>query len=150
GPGDSATARDRDHASTAGPRRGQRANPAAGLSEALRDRDQRSFRVALVADAFVNPAPGRLDAIAVLLDAEWGAIQLPADTYPPAVAAPLLEQVAEQTEEFHRRGYDVVLIGDRPGLAEALAAAGMPALDQINPADARELRSFLQARPRPR
>jgi len=116
----------------------------------LRDRDQRSFRVALVADALVNPAPGRLDAIAVLLDAEWGAIQLPADTYPPAVAAPLLEQVAEQTEEFHRRGYDLVVIGRREGLTEALAAAGVPALDQINPADARELRSFLQARPRPR
>jgi len=116
----------------------------------LRDRDQRSFRVALVADAFVNPAPGRLDAIAVLLEADWGAIQLPADRYAPEVAGPLLEQVAEQTEEFYRRGYDVVVIGDCPGLAEALAAAGMPALDQIHPADARELRSFLQARPRPR
>ncbi len=116
----------------------------------MRDRDQRSFRVALVADAFVNPAPGRLDAIAVLLEADWGAIQLPADRYPPEVAGPLLEQVAEQTEEFYRRGYDLVVIGRRQGLAEALATAGVPALDQINPADARELRSFLQARPRPR
>jgi hypothetical protein len=116
----------------------------------LRDSDQRSFRVALVADAFVNPAPGTLDAIAVLLDADWGAIQLPSAVYPPAVAAPLLEQVAEQTEEFHRRGYDVVVIGGHEGLAEALAAVGVPQPDQIDPASAEELRGFLRMRPRPR
>ncbi len=116
----------------------------------MRDKDQRSFRVALVADAFVNPAPGTLDAIAVLLDSDWGAIQLPAANYPPQVAAALLEQVAEQTEEFHRRGYDLVVIGDREGLAEALAAVGVPRPDQIDPATANQLRDFLQSRPRPR
>jgi hypothetical protein len=116
----------------------------------LRDTDQRSFRVALVADAFVNPTPGSLDAIAVLLDADWGVIQLPDANYPIKVAAPLLEQVAEQTEEFHRRGYDVVVIGRREGLAEALTRVGLPQPDHIDPSSAEELRDFLAARPKPR
>ena len=116
----------------------------------MRDSDQRSFRVALVADGFVNPAPGRLDAIAALLDTGWGAIQLPADSYPREVAAPLLDLVAEQTEEFHRRGYDLVVIGSRAGLAEALEAVGVPQLDEIDPSSAEELRDFLQRRPLPR
>jgi hypothetical protein len=106
--------------------------------------------VALVADTFVNPGSGTLDAIAVLLEADWGAIQLPAASYPREIAAPLLELVAEQTEEFHRRGYDVVVIGRRNGLAEALKAAGVPPPDQIDPSSAKELRDFLQARPLPR
>jgi len=116
----------------------------------LRDRDQRSFRVALVADRLVNPAPGGLDAIAVLLETDWGAIQLPPDSYPPEIAAPMLEQVAEQAEEFDRRGYDLVLIGRRPGLAEALAALGVPLPDGIDPATDEALRAFLKTRPRPR
>ena len=114
------------------------------------ERDRRSFRVALVADRFVNPSPGRLDAIAVLLDADWGAIQLPADGYPEEVATPLLEQVAEQTEEFHRRGYDIVVIGGRAGLDDALASVGMPRPDRIDAETAEELRDFLRRRPLPR
>lgn len=116
----------------------------------MRDRDERSFRVALVADRFVNPPLGGLDAIGVLLETDWGAIQLPPDSYPQEVATPLLEQVAEQTEEFHRRGYDLVLIGGRPGLAEALTNLGVPVPDRIDPATDQELRAFLQRRPRPR
>jgi hypothetical protein len=112
-------------------------------------RDRRSYRVALVADRYLNPAKGQLDAVPILLEAEWGAIQLPADGYPLAVAAPLLEQVAEQVEEFHRRGYDTVVIGRREGLDEALAAVGVPHLDRIEPASARALRSFLSRRPTP-
>jgi hypothetical protein len=111
--------------------------------------DRRSFRVALVADRYVNPRPGWLDAIAVLIDAGWGTIQLPADAYPKEVAAPLLEQVAEHAEEFHRRGYDLVLIGDRAGLDEALAAIGIPRPDRIQPKSADELRAFLGRRPPP-
>ena len=86
--------------------------------------DERSFRVALVADRFVNPAPGGLDGLAVLAAAGWGVMQLPDDAYPAEVARPLLAQVAEQLEEFSRHGYAFVLIGERAGLAEALAAAG--------------------------
>ena len=113
-------------------------------------RDKRSFRVALVADRYLNPPARGLDVIPILLEADWGVIQLPADVYPRAVAGALLEQVAEQTEEFHRHGYDVVVIGRRAGLKEALAAAGVPRLDQLDPVNARALRSFLLGRPSPR
>jgi hypothetical protein len=114
------------------------------------DEDRRSFRVALVADRYVNPRNGGLDAIAVLIDADWGAIQLPADSYRREVAGPLLEQVAEQAEEFDRRGYDLVMIGSRAGLVRALGAAGVSRLDRIDPSSARELRAFLRKRPAPR
>ena len=112
-------------------------------------RDRRSYRVALVADRYLNPPKGGLDAVPILLEAEWGAMQLPADDYTSAVARPLLEQVAEQVEEFHRRGYDTVIIGRREGLDEALEAAGVPRLDRIEPANARALRGFLSRRKPP-
>jgi hypothetical protein len=115
----------------------------------VRPRDRRSYRVALVADRYLNPRAGRLDAVPILLTADWGAIQLPADDYPSSVAAPLLEQVAEQVEEFHRRGYDTVVIGARDGLDEALEAVGLPHLDRIEPATARALQAFLSRRPLP-
>jgi hypothetical protein len=112
-------------------------------------RDRRSYRVALVADRYLNPPKGGLDAVPILLEAEWGAMQLPADDYTSAVARPLLEQVAEQVEEFHRRGYDTVIIGRREGLDEALEAVGVPRLDRIEPANARALRGFLSRRKPP-
>jgi hypothetical protein len=115
----------------------------------VRTRDRRSFRVALVADRFLNPPPRGLDAIPILLEADWGVIQLPADAYPLEVARPLLDQVVEQAEEFHRRGYDVVVIGRRAGLDEALASAGLPQFDQVDPATARALNTFLRKRPKP-
>ena len=54
-------------------------------------RDARSFRVALVADQFVNPPPGGIDGIAAAAQAGWGVVQLPADDYPAAgrAAAPV-------------------------------------------------------------
>jgi hypothetical protein len=112
--------------------------------------DRRSFRVALVADRFLNPPKRGLDAIPILLEAGWGVIQLPADVYPPKVARPLLEQVAEQAEEFHRRGYDVVVIGSRTGLDRVLAGVGLPKFDRVDPATARTLRAFLRKRPAPK
>jgi hypothetical protein len=115
----------------------------------VRTRDRRSFRVALVADRFLNPPRRGLDAIPILLEAEWGVIQLPADDYPSEVTRPLLEQVAEQAEEFHRHGYDVVVIGRRAGLDEALASVGLPQFDRIDPATARALHTFLRKRPQP-
>jgi len=111
--------------------------------------DERSFRIALVADRYVNPPPGGLDALAVLAKAGWGAMQLPADDYPADVAARVLAEVTEQAEEFSRHGYDLVLVGDRDGLAEALAAAGLGVPDQIAPTGAAELLGFLNARPAP-
>jgi hypothetical protein len=116
----------------------------------VRTRDRRSFRVALVADRFLNPPRRGLDVIPILLEAGWGVIQLPAEDYPPEVALALLEQVAEQAEEFHRRGYDIVVIGGRAGLNEALARVGVPQVDRVDPVTARALQTFLRKRPIPK
>src|SRR5439155_11293052 len=67
--------------------------------------DERGFRVALIADELVNPPEGGIDGLALLEEQDWGAIQLPSAEYEPAVAGPLLEQVAEQADEFARHGY---------------------------------------------
>ena len=109
------------------------------------DSDERGFRVALVADELVNPAPGGVDVLAVLEHSGWGAIQLPPVWYPDDVAAPLLNQVAEHVDEFARHGYKVVLIGARAGLTEALAALRLEVPDAIVPDNASELQAFLSA-----
>jgi hypothetical protein len=111
------------------------------------DIDERGSRIALVADELVNPAADGVDALAVLHDEDWGVIQLPPAWYPADVAAPLLEQIAEHVEEFARHGYQLVLIGQRAGLEDALAHAGLDVPDALLPANADALRAFLQARP---
>jgi|SRR5579859_1916309 len=112
-------------------------------------RDERSFRVALVADFYVNPPPGGVDGIAAAAEAGWGVMQLPADDYPAAVTERLLFEVAEQVEEFSRHGYDLVVVGRRDGLAEALARVGLALPDAITPASFVALREFLDSRPSP-
>jgi len=112
--------------------------------------DERSFRIMLAADRYVNPPPGGLDAVAVAEQTGWGVMQLPADDYPPEVAGPLLAEVAEQMEEFARHGYGFVLVGQRAGLPEALAQAGIPLPDGITPGTATQLAEFLAAQPAPR
>ena len=109
--------------------------------------DERGLRIALVASELVNPPDGGVDALAILAEAGWGVIQLPAAWYPDDVAAPLLEHVAEEADEFARHGYDVVQVGDRAGLAEALARLGVAAPPAITPSDAGELHAFLASRP---
>ena len=111
--------------------------------------DERSYRVALVVDRYVNPGPGQFDGLAVLAAAGWGVMQLPDDAYPADVAGPLLAEVAEQAEEFSRKGYGLVLVGERDGLAEALARVGVAVPDRVTPASAAELSEFLAARPAP-
>jgi hypothetical protein len=105
--------------------------------------DERGFRVALIADELVNPRDGGVDGLAVLEQSGWGAVQLPSADYPDAVAGPLLEQVAEQAEEFARHGYVLVIVGRRDGLAEALAGYGITALPALEPTSAEELERFL-------
>jgi hypothetical protein len=107
------------------------------------DADARGFKIALVQGELVNPAAGGLDALALLEQAGWGAIQLPAADYPDEVAAPLLEQAAEQAEEFARNGYRLALIGRRRGLAAALALYGLAAPPAIEPESAQQLHDFL-------
>jgi hypothetical protein len=113
-------------------------------------RDERSYRVALVADRYVNPAPGQLDGLAVLAAAGWGVMQLPDDGYPPNVARQLLAGIAEQVEEFSRHGYAFALVGERDGLAETLAEVGVAVPASIVPATAAELSEFLAALPAPK
>jgi hypothetical protein len=112
--------------------------------------DARSFRIALVADRYVNPPSGGLDAVAVAAQTGWGVMQLPADDYPPEVAEPLLAEVAEQMEEFSRHGYGFVLVGERAGLPEALANVDLPVPDGISPGTPAQLAEFLDGRPAPR
>jgi hypothetical protein len=112
-------------------------------------RDERSFRVALVADRYVNPPPGGLDGLAVLAAAGWGVMQLPDDAYPADVALLLLAEIAEQVDEFSRHGYLFVLVGERADLGEALARVGADLPPGVVPADAGELREFLAAQPDP-
>lgn len=111
------------------------------------DVDERGFRIAVVADAYVNPGPDGFDALEVLREADWGVIQLPPDWYSADVAEPLLEQIAEHVEEFARHDYRIILVGDRAGLAEALARVGVSAPQAAEPSSADELREFLGAQP---
>ena len=121
--------------------------------------DLRSHRVAVCADALVNPEPGGLDALAVCEATGFGVMQLPATWYPADVAAGWLEQVAEQLDEYLRRGYAVVVVlpaGDPAAAAqsEALAAALATIGHALPPqfasdGDAGALERFLRAQPVP-
>jgi hypothetical protein len=101
--------------------------------------DLRGWRVALVAGELLNGP----FVLGVLEREGWGAIQLPAAEYPDEVAAPLLEQVAEQAQEFASEGYQLVLLGDRAGLREALDAYGVGELPSYSPEDGEGLAAFL-------
>ena len=91
----------------------------------------------------MNPAEGRVDALKVLAQEDWGAIQLPASDYSDEVAAPLLEQAAEQAEEFVRHGYLLAVVGNRSGLDEALAGYGLKRPPHRSRHGEDELRAFL-------
>ncbi len=107
--------------------------------------DARGYRIALIADELLNPAEGGIDGLAELERAGWGAVQLPAQAYPDAVARPMLEQVAEQADEFARHGYTLAVVGRRRGLQKALAAYGIRDLPAITPRSPDDLRAFLAA-----
>jgi hypothetical protein len=112
--------------------------------------DERSFRVALMADRYVNPGPGDVDGISAAAESGWGVLQLPPDDYPGDLVKLLLFEVAEQAEEFARHGYDIVLVGHCDGLAEALARVGLALPDGTAPLTTVQLMEFLRDRPNPR
>src|SRR5215469_4512879 len=113
-------------------------------------RDERSFRVALMADRYVNPRPGGVDGVVAAAQVGWGVLQLPPDDYPADLVKRLLYEVAEQAEEFARHGYDLVLVGDCEGLPEALARVGLKLPDGTAPVSSVQLLDFLLDRPMPR
>ena len=113
-------------------------------------RDERSFRVALMTDRYVNPGEGGVDGVVVAAQTGWGVLQLPADDYPADLVKLLLFEVAEQAEEFARHGYDIVLVGHCDGLAEALARVGLALPDGTEPVSSVQLMDFLGDRPIPR
>jgi hypothetical protein len=121
--------------------------------------DARGFRVAVCADALVNPEPGGLDALAVCERTGFGVMQLPATWYPEEVAAGWIEQVAEQLDEYLRHDYAVVLVTrahdaagarQRTALGAALAAIGheLPPEHESN-GDEAALEQFLRSQPVP-
>src|SRR5260370_13299546 len=86
--------------------------------------DERSFRIALTADRYMIPPAGGLDGLAVLAEAGWGVIQLPAEDYPAPVAERILAEVADQVREFHSHGYELVVVGESGQLGGARAGGG--------------------------
>lgn len=102
-----------------------------------------------MADRFVNPPPGCPDGLAVAIKEGWGVLQLPAEGYPAEVAQPILAEIAEHVEEFVRRGYDVVTVGEALALAPALGRLGAELNDGVVPTDEAALCSFLSNRPPP-
>lgn len=73
--------------------------------------DLRGWRIALVPDALVNPAPRRRvqlpDVLTTLESCGYGLLQLPA----PGAAALLLAVIADQVAEYAHHGYALVAIG---------------------------------------
>jgi len=111
--------------------------------------DERSFRIALLADRYVNPPTGGIDGLAVAAQAGWGVMQLPAADYPAQITERMLAEVADQLEEFSRHGYDFVVVGECGGLPAALTGVGLPVPDLIMPGTAEELLRALRARAAP-
>jgi hypothetical protein len=108
------------------------------------DADNRSFRLAVVADELVNAPPPGLDVVGVLDEHGWGLIVLPPSWYGDDVASDLLVQVAEHIEEFVRHNYRVVCIGGCEALALPLSELGVAMPDTIKPGRDEELRAALE------
>ncbi len=87
--------------------------------------DPRSRRVAVVADALLASRLGELR------DRGFGVMQLPPAEVGVEASREWLALTAEQVAEYHRTGYEVLLIDDGSwgvALDEALAVLGSPPL----------------------
>ncbi len=75
--------------------------------------DARGWRVALVAEALINPLPSLRnslpDVLAILERVGYGLLQLP----PSGAHGLLLPVIADQTAEYAHHGYAVVAVGVR-------------------------------------
>ena len=99
--------------------------------------DGRSRRVAVVPDAYLNPAPGGSDRLTELAEAGWGVVALPPPGLEPDVEAAALAGIADQLAAFLDDSYEVALAA--PGdalarrLAELLAADGRRLRESVAP-----------------
>src|SRR5262249_10634148 len=140
--------------------RGRRGEASAARQGSAVSADLRGWRIALMADALVNPAPRASlpDALAVFEASGYGVLHLP----PPGDKHGLLLAVtADQVAEYAHHGYAVVAIGlkgkpesglhwRRLSLLLKQRQANLPPRHLINPKadpgeEARRLASFLAA-----
>jgi hypothetical protein len=79
-------------------------------------KDYRSFKLAIVADYFINPSrypdlPQDTVVYEVLRDLGYGILKMPETSYPADRWAGYLEPVMDQAEEYIKRRYLVIAVG---------------------------------------
>jgi signal recognition particle subunit SEC65 len=79
-------------------------------------KDSRSFKLAIIADYFVNPnryvnLPLNTVVYDVLRDLGYGILKMPETNYPSEKTAEYLIPVMDQAEEYIKRGYQVIAVG---------------------------------------
>ncbi|MEM3031921.1 MAG: hypothetical protein QW756_03315 [Nitrososphaerota archaeon] len=79
-------------------------------------KDYRSFKLAIVADYFINPSryhdlPQNPSVYDVLRDLGYGILKMPEPGYPEEKALGYTEPVLDQAEEYIKRNYLVVAVG---------------------------------------
>jgi hypothetical protein len=84
--------------------------------------DGRSRRVAVVPDAYLNPAAGADDSLVRLAAAGWGVVALPQPGLAPEVERGALAAVADQLAAFLDDGYEVALAEPDDPIAARLNA----------------------------
>jgi len=78
----------------------------------VKSNDNRSRRIALVADAVMNPQGNDADLLAILMERGWGIIGLPPERLGRPAIAQWMAGVADQAREFARHGMTVVAVLD--------------------------------------
>jgi hypothetical protein len=83
----------------------------------MNPKDFRSFKLAILADCFVNPVrypafPRNSVVYEVLRDLGYGILKMPElNAFPEETVSGWVELVADQAEEYVKRGYLVVAVG---------------------------------------
>jgi hypothetical protein len=99
--------------------------------------DGRSRRVAVVPDAYLNPAAGADDHLVRLAAAGWGVVALPQPGLAPEVERAALTALADQLTAFLGDGYEVALAEPDDPIAgrlnAVLAAAGLSLPARVSP-----------------